>query len=75
MTDDKAGLNLFKAKPSPETKADATTQAARSIIAAETDLREQKTARLRQARLQVEAADAAAAARKPPAVKAAKGRK
>jgi hypothetical protein len=51
---------LFKPKPSrTETKADVTTEAARSIIGAEAARREAKTARLREARLEAEAEAAA----------------
>ncbi|MGO4562659.1 hypothetical protein [Rhizobiales bacterium 3FA27D7] len=48
--------NLFKPKPSKaETKADITNYTARAIVGAEAELREAKTARLRQARLENEA--------------------
>lgn len=77
MTASKSAQDPFKPKLTPETKHDATNLAARAIIAAEDLQRQEKTARLRMARLQVEAADAAAAKRKgpaskPPARKAAK---
>ena len=49
--------NLFKPKPSKaESKADITNDTARAIIGAEVERREAKTARLRQARLEMEAA-------------------
>lgn len=48
--------NLFKPKPSKaETRADITNRVARGILGAETERREAKTARLRQARLDAEA--------------------
>lgn len=48
--------NLLRpARPSPQTKADITTIKAREIIQAEADRREDKTQRLRQARLEMEA--------------------
>jgi hypothetical protein len=48
-------------KPSnKEEKVDRTTTAARAIINAEANLREQKTAKLRQMRLEKKAAEAAA---------------
>ncbi len=48
--------NLFKPRPSrTETKADVTSHVARAIVGAETERREAKTARLRQARLENEA--------------------
>ena len=53
--------DLFRPKPSKaETKADITNHAARTITGAEAERREAKTARLRQARLEAEAALAAA---------------
>lgn len=51
----------------PEAKGDATTRAARAIIDGEIAQRDAKTARLRAARLEKEAADLAAAP--PPVVK------
>ena len=55
--------SLFRPKPSkPETKDDITDHAARAIIGNEAALREAKTARLRQARLENEAKLAAAPA-------------
>ena len=55
-----AAAAAFGPKPSrAETKADVTDHAARSIISAEAERREAKTARLRQARLEQEAAQAA----------------
>ncbi len=61
-------------KPAPPTpartmKADQTTEAARLLIASETKLRDAKTARLRQLRLEKEAADAAEKAAAPAAPK------
>jgi hypothetical protein len=48
--------NLFKPRSSKaETKADITSHTVRAIIGAETERREVKTARLRQARLEAEA--------------------
>lgn len=48
--------NLFRAPQSKaDTKADLTAQTARAIVDAEVDRREAKTARLRQARLEMEA--------------------
>jgi hypothetical protein len=48
--------NLFKPKSSKaETRADITNYTARAIVGAEAELREAKTARLRQARLENEA--------------------
>ncbi|WP_157017006.1 hypothetical protein [Mesorhizobium xinjiangense] len=53
--------NLFKSKPSKaKTKADITDLAARSIVGAEAERREAKTARLRQMRLEAEAKQAVA---------------
>src|SRR5690606_25506997 len=58
-----AAAAVFKPKPSKaETKADITDHAARTIISAEVERREAKTARLRQARLEQEAAQAPVAA-------------
>ena len=55
--------SLFRPKPSKaETKADITDHAARAIIGNKAALREAKTARLRQARLENEAKLAAAPA-------------
>lgn len=69
--------SLFKPKASKaETKADTTTNAARTIIDAEAEKREAKTARLRQARLDQEALAAEQAApAKPKRAKAAAPRK
>ena len=51
--------NLFRpAKSKADTKADLTNQTARAIVDAETEGREAKTARLRQARLDMEAKSA-----------------
>lgn len=54
---DEAIINtVFQPKPSKqETKADATTRAAREILDSEASARESKTERLRQARLTEEA--------------------
>lgn len=60
---------VFKQTPRAD-KADATTRAARDIIARETAERDAKTKRLRALRLAKEAADTAeAAAASPPAKK------
>jgi hypothetical protein len=69
--------SLFKPKASKaETKADTTTNAARTIIDAEAEKREAKTARLRQARLDQEALAAEQAApAKPKRAKVAAPRK
>ncbi|SHO67682.1 hypothetical protein SAMN02745172_04363 [Pseudoxanthobacter soli DSM 19599] len=57
---------VFKPKLSQtESKADAVSRIARSMIEQEASLRQAKTARLREARLAKEAADAAATAPKP----------
>lgn len=53
------------ARSKAETKAEITDHAARTILDAEAERRESKTARLRQARLENEAKEAAQAA--PPA--------
>lgn len=54
---------VFKPKPSrSESRADVTDHAARTIIAAETERRDAKTAKLRQARLEREARELATAA-------------
>jgi hypothetical protein len=59
---------IFKPKPTAiETKQDATTRAARQIIDGEAAVREQKTERLRLARLAMEATNA----NKPPPQKRA----
>ncbi|EZQ12916.1 hypothetical protein CF98_30650 [Halopseudomonas bauzanensis] len=51
--------NLFRApKSRADTKADLTDQTARAIVDAEVEGREAKTARLRQARLEMEARSA-----------------
>lgn len=77
MGDPITDLNLFKPKASKaETKADTTTNAARTIIDAEVEKREAKTARLRQARLDREALAAEEAAQEMPnRAKAASPRK
>lgn len=54
-----------------ESKADTTTTAAKSIIAAETSEREAKTERLRKARLEREASEQQAEAPKAPKKRAA----
>lgn len=65
--------NLFRAaRPGPQTKADITDSTARAIIKAETDSREAKTRRLRQARLEMEAQRPAPASAKRTAEKAKK---
>lgn len=74
--------SLFKAAPLPParaTKADATSEAARLLIAAETRARDTKTARLKELRLakeredaEAKAAEASAAALAPKKKKAAK---
>lgn len=51
--------NLLQPRSKAETKFDATDRAARTIIEAEATRRDVKTARLRQARLDREAAEAA----------------
>ena len=72
MSDSTTAAALFKHKPSKlETKADATTTAARAIIRAEVNEREAKTEKLRAARLAVEEAERLAEAK---SVKPAKGR-
>lgn len=56
---------LFKPTPTrPETKADITNHVARTIIGAESERREAKTARLRLARLQAAAKEPSVAASK-----------
>ncbi len=50
----------------PSDKADATTRNVRAIIESDIRKRDDKTARLKQARLEKEAADAAEAAKAPP---------
>ncbi len=53
--------NLFKSKSSKaKSKADITDHAARTIVGAEAERREAKTARLRQMRLEAEAKQAVA---------------
>lgn len=75
MSDITTEHNLFKPKPSrAETKADITDHAARTIIEAEAERREAKTARLRQARLKAEAKVAASPPAKPQRSKAARRR-
>ncbi|WP_144701943.1 hypothetical protein [Aminobacter sp. J44] len=65
MTQPLTEQTLFKPQPSnkAQTKADMTDSAARAIIGEEARRREEKTARLREARLAREAAAAAAAAK------------
>lgn len=65
---------VFKQSPKAD-KADATTRAAREIIARETAERDAKTKRLRALRLAKEAADDAAEAEAAPAAKKARVRK
>ncbi|MDX8433679.1 hypothetical protein EN858_11190 [Mesorhizobium sp. M4B.F.Ca.ET.215.01.1.1] len=61
---------IFKPKPTAiETKQDATTRAARQIIDGEAAERERKTERLRQARLAMQAVEAASPAARSPAKK------
>ncbi|RVC62047.1 MAG: hypothetical protein EOS65_15320 [Mesorhizobium sp.] len=61
---------IFKPKPTAiETKQDATTRAARQIIDGEAAERERKTERLRQARLAMQAVEAASPAARAPAKK------
>lgn len=65
MTQTMTKDTLFRpAKSKTESKADATTQAARALIDADRNKRAAKTARLREARLQMEA-DAPPPAEKP----------
>ena len=59
------------ARSKSETKADVTNNAARAIIGSEVERREAKTAKLRQARLEHEAAVAAM----PPVAKPKRARK
>lgn len=47
--------SVFKPKPKPQTKADMTSLAAKAIIENESSRRDEKTQRLRLARLAVEA--------------------
>ncbi len=62
---------LFRPRRSKaETKAEITDQSARAIVGAEARLREAKTARLRKARLESEANEAA----KPAPVKQRRGK-
>ncbi|WP_173931645.1 hypothetical protein [Chelativorans sp. Marseille-P2723] len=64
---------LFKPKgTSAETKADATDRAFRAIVEDETRRRDAKTERLRQARLEKEAQEAAEAAAEKPKTKGRK---
>jgi len=61
---------IFKPKPTAgETKQDATTRAARQILDGEVAERERKTERLRQARLAMQAIEAASPAASSPAKK------
>ncbi|AZO47967.1 MAG: hypothetical protein EOS58_18655 [Mesorhizobium sp.] len=61
---------IFKPKPTAiETKQDATTRAARQIIDGEAAERERKTERLKQARLAMQAVEAASPAARSPAKK------
>lgn len=64
MTQPLTEHTLFKAQPASraQTKADLTDSAARAIIGEEARRREEKTARLREARLAREAAEAEAEA-------------
>ena len=56
MTDTITRENLFRPVPkTPRSKAELTDSTSRAIVQAETDSREAKTQRLRQARLQMEA--------------------
>ncbi|MCV0350921.1 hypothetical protein R2G56_03200 [Nitratireductor aquimarinus] len=56
MTDAITRENLFRPVPkTPRSKAELTDSTSRAIVQAETDSREAKTQRLRQARLQMEA--------------------
>lgn len=65
MSEEITKHNLFRAaRPKAETRADVTDRAARAIIDAETERREAKSARLKQARLEHEAEVAAS---RPPA--------
>lgn len=60
MNSDIAGQTLSRpARPKTESKADITDRTARIIIGAEAERRDVKTARLRQARLEMEAVQAA----------------
>jgi hypothetical protein len=47
--------SVFKPRPKPQTKADVTTIAAKAIIENESSRRDEKTRRLRQERLALEA--------------------
>ena len=65
--------NLFRPVPSKaEAKSDVTTRTAKAMIEAETASREAKTARLRKARLAMEAEQPAPPPSKPRARKASK---
>lgn len=70
MTQPLTEQTLFKPQPSnkAQTKADMTDSAARAIIGEEARRREEKTARLREARLAREAAEAEAEAAAKPAI-------
>lgn len=66
--------NLFRAtRQGSQTKADITDSTARAIMKAETDSRQAKTQRLRQARLEMEAQRPEPAPAKRRAAKKAKG--
>jgi hypothetical protein len=68
--------NLFRPAPSrAETKSDITDKTARALIEAEADSRDAKTARLRLARLAMEALQPAIAPAKPRAKAASKPRR
>ena len=68
MTDILTEAALFRPKPSKsESKAEATTNAARAILDDEVARREAKTAKLRAARLAMEEEQAAEASAKKPA--------
>lgn len=65
-----AGDGIFKPlRSKAETKATTTDNASRQIIDAEAAKREAKTAKLREARLAMEAVQAAEAAANPPPAK------
>jgi len=76
MSDILTEHNLFKPRQSKaETKADITDRAARTIVGDEAARREAKTARLRQARLEIEAKLAVTAPAKTRRAKAAAPRR
>ena len=75
MTVELTRENLFKPTPQrSENKADVTTRAARSILIAETAIREAKTERLRKARLAHETTEPPVAPKKRAAAKRAGSR-